>query len=83
MVNQYFWHRFPTKELDKLHCLSGIEIAQYKNDNVISQREKTTDILEDPRIIDDNRADTHMELNQTSTKLGWVLQDLEKYRMEN
>lgn len=39
-----------------------IEIARYKNDIAISQREKTTDILEDPRIINDNRADTHMEL---------------------
>ena len=62
-LKQHLFSHFQTKDLGKLKCFLGIEVAQSNSEVVISQRKYTLDILADTSMLDCKLIDTHMDPN--------------------
>ena len=62
-LKQHLFSHFQTKDLGKLKYFMGIEIAQSKSGEVMSQRKYVLDILEETGMLDCKPVDTHMDPN--------------------
>ncbi|XP_050917155.1 uncharacterized mitochondrial protein AtMg00810-like [Lathyrus oleraceus] len=60
-LKQHLSNQFQTKDLGKLRYFLGIEVAQSKDDLVISQRKYAMDILEETSLLNAKLADTPMD----------------------
>ena len=62
-VKQHLCQNFQTKDLGKLRCFLGIEVAQSNTGIVISQRKYALDILEEIGLMNSKSVDTPMDPN--------------------
>ncbi|XP_073222446.1 uncharacterized protein [Cicer arietinum] len=62
-LKQHLSNKFQTKYLGKLRYFLGIEVAQSKDDLVISQRKYAMDILEETCLLKAKSVDTPMDPN--------------------
>ena len=80
-LKQHLCSHFQTKDLGKLKCFLGLEIAQYSSGVVMSQRKYALNILEETSMLECKPIDTPMDPN---VKLvpghGEPLRDPGRYR---
>ncbi|RVW75530.1 putative mitochondrial protein [Vitis vinifera] len=62
-LKQHLFNHFQTKDLGKLKCFLGLEIAQYSSGVVMSQRKYALDILEETGMLECKLVDTPMNPN--------------------